>query len=91
MFQDQNPYSIDSLMTDMATITIDSNRICIICKNTTYEIINDTCHNCHLICHRDCLKKWICYRLNNYGSNVYCPECMNIYDPDVIKRLLTSI
>lgn len=76
---------IDGLTSLMSDVTIDPQRICSICKDTTYESINNICSGrCHYICHEKCLRNWITYKVVTHDA-VYCPQCYNIYDESIIK------
>lgn len=72
----------------MSDVQIDLNNICSICKNTTYEKIENICsRNCKYVCHKSCLKQWVTYRVNK-KEDVHCPYCINNYSVNVVNTIL---
>lgn len=76
---------IDFLTEHMSNIVIDTNRVCGICRDTTYESIKNICENhCEYVCHEKCLRHWIQYRVL-IREPVHCPQCLKHYSNEVIN------
>lgn len=84
---DNKSDQVDNLSSLMSGLEL-KNQICVICKSTTIDKINNICgYGCVYNCHFKCLNKWFMYKRHD----TFCVMCDRPYSSTYIESVLSSM